>query len=100
MAYAALDAVFALKLEAVLRPQVAKLSDGPDGKALCDRLFEAVGPVARMELAGVAVDREALAKQATAWDQEAATLKREGCRARHCQSLERTPSGSMAGKAS
>ena len=76
IAYAALDAVFALKLEAVLRPQVAKLSDGPDGKALCDRLFEALGPVARMELAGVAVDREALAKQVAAWDQEAATLRR------------------------
>ena len=75
IAYAALDAVFALKLEAVLRPQVAKLSDGPDGKALCDRLFEALGPVARMELAGVAVDREALAKQVAAWDQEAATLR-------------------------
>ena len=28
-----------------------------------------------MELAGVAVDREALTKQATVWDQEAATLK-------------------------
>ena len=75
IAYAALDAVFALKLEAVLSPQVAKLTDGPDGKALCDRLFEALGPVARMELAGVAVDREALAKQVAAWDQEAATLK-------------------------
>jgi DNA polymerase I-like protein with 3'-5' exonuclease and polymerase domains len=75
IAYAALDAVFALKLDAVLRPQVAKFSDGPDGKALCDRLFEALGPVARMELAGVAVDREALAKQVAAWDQELATLK-------------------------
>ena len=75
IAYAALDAVFALKLEAVLSPQVAKLTDGPDGKALCDRLFGALGPVARMELAGVAVDREALAKQVAAWDQELTTLK-------------------------
>jgi DNA polymerase I len=75
IAYAALDAVFALKLEAVLSPQVAKLTDGPDGKALCDRLFGALGPVARMELAGITVDREALTKQIAAWDQEAATLR-------------------------
>jgi DNA polymerase I-like protein with 3'-5' exonuclease and polymerase domains len=74
IAYAALDAVFALKLDAALRPQVAKFSDGPDDKALCDRLFEALGPVARMELAGVAVDRDAMTKQIAAWDQEAATL--------------------------
>ena len=59
IAYAALDAVFALKLEAVLSPQVGKLTDGPDGKALSDRLFGALGSVARMELAGVAVDRHA-----------------------------------------
>jgi DNA polymerase I-like protein with 3'-5' exonuclease and polymerase domains len=36
-----------------------------------------VGPVARMELAGVRVDREALAKQANGWDQELTTLKGE-----------------------
>ena len=77
IAYAALDAVFALKLEAVLRAQVAELSDGPDGKTLCDRLFEALGPVARMELAGITVDREALTKQVAAWDQELTTLQDE-----------------------
>jgi DNA polymerase I-like protein with 3'-5' exonuclease and polymerase domains len=77
IAYAALDAVFALKLEAVLSPQVVKLTDGPDSKALCDRLFGALGPVARMELAGITVDREALTKQIAAWDQEAATLKEQ-----------------------
>ena len=75
--YAALDAVFAIKLEAALRPQIAKLADGSDGKALCDRLFEALGPVARMELAGITINREALAKQIAAWDQEAATLKEQ-----------------------
>jgi DNA polymerase I-like protein with 3'-5' exonuclease and polymerase domains len=75
IAYAALDAVFALKLQTVLSPLVAKLADGPDGKALSDRLFEALGPVARMELAGITINREALAKQIAAWDEEAATLK-------------------------
>ena len=75
IAYAALDAVFALKLAAALTPRVMKLSNGPDGKTLQSRLCEAVGPVARMELAGVTVDREALAKQANAWDEELTTLK-------------------------
>ena len=75
IAYAALDAVFALKLEAALTPRIVKLTNGPDGKTLQSRLFEAVGPVARMELAGVTVDRGALTKQADAWDQELASLK-------------------------
>jgi DNA polymerase I len=77
IAYAALDAVFALKLEAALTPRIAKMSKGPDGKTLQSRLCEAVGPVARMELAGITVDREALAKQANAWDQELTALKGE-----------------------
>ena len=77
IAYAALDAVFALKLEAALTPRIAKLSNGPDGKTLQSRLFEAVGPVARMELAGITVDRGALEKQANTWDQELTTLKDE-----------------------
>ena len=77
IAYAALDAVFALKLEAALTPRIATLSKGPDGKPLQTRLCEAVGPVARMELAGITLDREALAKQANAWDQELITLKNE-----------------------
>ena len=75
IAYAALDAVFALKLEAALTPKIVKLSNGPDGKTLQSRLCEAVGPVARMELAGITLDREALAKQANAWDHELTTLK-------------------------
>jgi DNA polymerase I-like protein with 3'-5' exonuclease and polymerase domains len=77
IAYAALDAVFALKLEAALTPRIVKLRNGPDGKTLQSRLFEAVGPVVRMELAGITVDRGALEKQANAWDQELTTLKDE-----------------------
>jgi DNA polymerase-1 len=77
IAYAALDGVFALKLEAAVTPRIATLSKGPDGKTLQTRLCEAVGPVARMELAGITVDREALEKQANAWDQELTALKDE-----------------------
>jgi DNA polymerase I len=77
IAYAALDAVFALKLEATLTQRIATLSKGPDGKTLQCRLCEAVGPTARMELAGITLDRVALAKQANAWDQELITLKNE-----------------------
>src|SRR5262249_24028816 len=77
IAYAALDAVFALKLEAALTPRIATLSKGPDGKTLQTRLCEAVGPVAGMELAGITVDREALEKQVNAWDQERTTRKGE-----------------------
>ena len=77
IAYAALDAVFALKLEATLTPRIATLSKGPDGKALQSRLCEAVGPVVRMELAGITLDREALVKQVNAWDRELTTLKDE-----------------------
>jgi DNA polymerase I-like protein with 3'-5' exonuclease and polymerase domains len=77
IAYAALDAIFALKLEAALTPRIAELSKGPDGKTLQTRLCEAVGPVARMELVGITVDREALEKEANAWDQELTALKEE-----------------------
>jgi DNA polymerase I-like protein with 3'-5' exonuclease and polymerase domains len=77
IAYAALDAVFALKLEAALIPRIAELSKGPDGKPLQTRLCEAVGPVARMEFAGITVDREALEKQVNAWEQELTVLRDE-----------------------
>jgi DNA polymerase I len=77
IAYAALDAIFALKLAVVLAPPIAALSKGPDGKTLLRRLCAAVGPVARMELAGITVDRDALAKQASAWDKELTALKGE-----------------------
>ena len=36
IAYAALDAVFALKLEAALTPRIATLSKGPDGKTVAE----------------------------------------------------------------
>jgi DNA polymerase-1 len=77
IAYAALDAVFALKLAVALAPRITTLSKAPDGKTLLGRLCEAIGPVARMELAGITMDRDALAKQANAWDQELTTLKAE-----------------------
>jgi ribonuclease D len=77
IAYAALDAIFALKLVAALTPRIAELSNGSNSKTLQSRLCEAVGPVARMELAGITVDREALEKQAKAWDQELTALKDE-----------------------
>ena len=97
IAYAALDVVFALKLEAALTPRIAELSKGPDGKTVQTRLCEAVGPVARMELAGITVDREALEKQVNAWDQELTSA--EG-RNRHqpwnYEPFERAPSGGMA----
>jgi len=57
VAYAALDAVMALKLAAALQPRIEKLSAGPDGRKLFDRLCRAVMPVARMELAGIMLDR-------------------------------------------
>jgi DNA polymerase I-like protein with 3'-5' exonuclease and polymerase domains len=75
IAYAALDAVFALKLTVALAAPIAALSRGPDGKSLLRRLCAALGPVARMELAGITVDRDALSKQAEAWDKELTTLK-------------------------
>jgi DNA polymerase I-like protein with 3'-5' exonuclease and polymerase domains len=75
IAYAALDAVFALKLEAALTPRIAALGKGPDGKTLQTRLCEAVGPVARMEFAGITVNREELEKQVNAWDQELTALR-------------------------
>ena len=77
IAYAALDAVMPLKLATALQPRVAKLPPGPDGKTPLDRLCRAVVPVARMELAGVVLDRDALAVQVEAWDQELTSLTAE-----------------------
>ena len=97
IAYAALDAVFALKLEAALTPRIAELSKGPDGKTLQTRLCEAVGPVARMELAGITVDREALEKQVNAWDQELTSAEgRNRHQTRNYEPFERAPGGGMA----
>jgi 3'-5' exonuclease len=67
IAYAAMDAVMALRLATALRPRIEKLPSGPHALF---RLCKAVMPVARMELAGIA-----LAQQAAAWDQELVGLK-------------------------
>ena len=72
IAYAAVDAVMALRLATALLTRIEKLQTGPHALF---RLCKAVMPVARMELAGIALDREALAQQAAAWDQELVGLK-------------------------
>ena len=72
IAYAALDAVISLRLATVLQPRIENLASGREA---LNRLNKAVNPVARMELAGVALDRDGLAKQAQAWDQELAVLR-------------------------
>jgi len=72
IAYAALDAVISLRLATVLQPRVDNLVSGREA---LDRLNKAVNPVARMELAGVALDQDGLARQAQAWDEELAVLK-------------------------
>jgi DNA polymerase I-like protein with 3'-5' exonuclease and polymerase domains len=77
IAYAALDPVIALKLANCLQPRVDQLRPGPDEKSLCDRLCRAVMPVARMELAGVSLDQNALSRQVEAWDGELALLRTE-----------------------
>ena len=69
--------MFALKLAVALAAPIAALSRGPDRKSLLHRLCAALGPVTRMELAGISVDRDALSKQAEAWDKELAELKAE-----------------------
>ncbi|WP_350373046.1 DNA polymerase [Methylobacterium oxalidis] len=72
IAYAALDAVFALKLADALRPRVDALPRGPESLS---RLCEAVVPVARMELTGITLDRDGLSKQIDCWDRELTRLK-------------------------
>jgi DNA polymerase-1 len=76
IAYAALDAVLAFKLADALAPRIAALgNDGKNGDGLEHRLCAAVGPVARMELAGVSVDRAALLQLVHSWEQELGNLK-------------------------
>jgi DNA polymerase I len=77
IAYAALDAVMVLKLAAALQPRVDKLPAAPDGSSLLSRLCMAVMPVARMELAGIVLDRDALARAIATWERELARLKIE-----------------------
>jgi DNA polymerase-1 len=72
IAYAALDAVISLRLATALQPRIDNLVSGREA---LDRLNKAVNPVARMELAGVALDRDGLAKQAQAWDEELTVLR-------------------------
>jgi DNA polymerase I-like protein with 3'-5' exonuclease and polymerase domains len=75
IAYAALDAIFALKLANELTPRISVLADGSDGNSLKRLLCAAVGPVARMELAGVTVDRDNLSRQVHSWEQELVNLR-------------------------
>ena len=97
IAYAALDAVCALKLAPALAEPISALSKGPDGKTLLGRLCAAVGPVARMELAGITLDREALAKQVSAWDEELTALKGEiAAKLGIAEPFQRVPGGDMA----
>ncbi|WP_336491300.1 DNA polymerase [Methylobacterium nigriterrae] len=74
VAYAALDTVFALKLASALQPRIDAL---PRGREALSRLCGAVVPVALMELAGITLDRDGLARQAGGWDEELIGLKAE-----------------------
>ena len=73
-AYAALDAVMSLRLAGALQPRVANL---PSGAQALSRLCRAVAPVARMELAGITLDRDGLARQLQEWEGELSELKIE-----------------------
>jgi DNA polymerase-1 len=75
IAYAALDAVFALKLADKLSPRISAMRNGTEGSNLQHRLCAAIGPVVRMELAGIAVDREALSRSARSWQQQVVDLR-------------------------
>jgi DNA polymerase I-like protein with 3'-5' exonuclease and polymerase domains len=75
IAYAALDAVFALKLADELTLRISALGNGSKGNNLQHRLCAAVGPVARMELAGVTLDRGGLSRQIHSWKQELVNLR-------------------------
>ena len=62
-------------LSSSLRPCSRGSAPCPSGPAALSRLNAAVVPVARMELAGITLDRDGLTKQADAWDEELARLK-------------------------
>ena len=74
IAYAALDAVMSLRLAGALQPRIDNLSSGAQALS---RLRNAVVPVARMELAGITLDRDGLAQQVQRWERELSTLKIE-----------------------
>jgi hypothetical protein len=126
IAYAALDAVVALRLADTLQPRIEKLPVAPDGVPPLTRLCRAVAPVARMELSGITLDRGSLTKQSRlgsmsspifearspAWDQQSGEWSSAGrmaeeragaTRGRHRHELDetwpRTPSGVLSTKA-
>jgi DNA polymerase-1 len=77
VAYAALDAVMARCLFTRFQTSLHQQRCAPDGVTLAARLNKAVTPIARMELAGVMLDTEALARLDAGWRFEAARLREE-----------------------
>ena len=63
-----------LRLAGALQPRIANL---PSGAQALSRLCRAVAPVARMELAGITLDRDGLARQVQEWEGELSELKIE-----------------------
>lgn len=74
LAYAALDAVFALKLTSTLQQRIDAL---PKGREALARLNAAIVPVARMELAGITLDQHGLQNQLDSWREELIHVKAE-----------------------
>ena len=77
IAYAALDAVMARRLSARFQSELEHQRSAPDGVTLATRLNKAVIPIARMELAGIMLDTEALARLDAGWRFETARLRKE-----------------------
>ena len=77
IAYAALDAVMARRLWAHFQSELEHQRSAPDGVTLATRLNKAVVPIARMELAGVMLDTEVLARLDAGWRFETARLRKE-----------------------
>ena len=77
IAYAALDAVMARRLWTHFQSELENQRSAPDGVTLSTRLNKAVVPIARMELAGVMLDTEALARLDASWRFETARLRKE-----------------------
>ena len=77
IAYAALDAVMARRLWVRFQSELEHQRSAPDGVTLSTRLNKAVAPIARMELAGVMLDTEVLARLDAGWRFETARLREE-----------------------
>jgi DNA polymerase-1 len=77
IAYAALDAVMARRLRTHFQSELENQRSAPDGVTLSTRLNKAILPIARMELAGVLLDTEALARLDAGWRFETARLRKE-----------------------